>query len=177
MACVGAWQLPGIRKCSYSISKMLLCRSCLYSISWKWVELHCCCVQSRVILPLPLNLWDCRGLDQAHCSSVTFPVPFYGQYQIFHKKIWETLERLFAWLCLVLTLCVVIRDYFRVQGMEIYSLLVIHAWRSLVYALHVLNCYLSTAFSHVNALQPGVSQSNNVLSWELFYWFFFLFLR
>lgn len=56
--------------------------------------------------------------------------------------------------------------------MEIYSLLVIHGYRCLVCALHMLNYYLSTAFSHVNALQPGVSQSNNVLSWKIFYWFF-----
>lgn len=74
---------------------------------------------------------------------------------------------------MVLILYVVTRDYFRLQGTEIYSLLVIHAYRSLVCALHMLNYDLSTAFSHVNVLQPGVSQSNNVLSWKLFYWFFF----
>lgn len=97
--------------------------------------------------------------------------PSMGSISYFIRKS-KTLERLFAWLCLVLTLYVVTRDCFRLQGMEIYSLLVIHAYRSLVCDLHMLDYYLSTAFSHVNALQPGVSQSNNVLSWKLFYWFF-----
>lgn len=94
--------------------------------------------------------------------------PSMGSISYFIRKS-KTLERLFAWLCLVLTLYVVTRDCFRLQGMEIYSLLVIHAYRSLVCDLHMLDYYLSTAFSHVNALQPGVSQSNNVLSWKLFY--------